>query len=292
MIEKEAVNMIMGLFKPVNNSIDLLQKIDKKLDTQASSKLYGQLETLRLSLEERDQELFKTCLGNLNESIEYYRRLTDQTMEEYEEIYSKHKVKFHLTSIPKGWRKFGRKAGQKPVLCLARIFDYACLWCLSEAGAIICLISLQYSSQVIEERELRLAIAFYNVLGFIIGEAYEELGTMIETSRLYKPLADNIGILPDNWMESATFPEHLGAKGLTWILGKDAMSAVISGYTNFKAILMALMPDRERFPDVHIRSLMALKYDDPMIYRGCVNKNFENEIKNRWRFFLTTSKQR
>lgn len=284
MMEKEVVKIIKDLFKPVDESLELLQKIDKKLDIQASSKLRGQLETLGLltSSEKQDQTSFTICLGNLNESIEYYKSLTDQAIKEFGDIYGNHRIKFFLISTPKGWAKFGRKVGQKPVLCFARILDYASLWSLSEAAAIICLVKLKYSSQVIEERERRLAGAIVSVWNFILDRAIEMMA-LTDASLFYGPLTDNIDILPENWKKSGSLSDRLTARMFAYMIGRNALRSLITGFANFIAI-MSLVPDCSKFPELNDRSYSVF-------HVGVANKAFERDLENRWRNFLGASKQ-
>lgn len=284
MMEKEVVKIIKDLFEPVNESLEILQKIDKKLDIQASSKLRGQLEMLALLADSKKNDLtsFKICLGNLNESKEYYKSLTDQAIKEFNDVYGDHRLKFFLTSGPMGWLKFGRNAGQKPLLCFASILDYANLWCLSEAGAIICLIKLKYSSQVVEERERQLAGSFISVWDFIADQAFD-LVALAEILRSDTPLHEAIA-LPRNSKKSGSLSDRLGAKMLSYVLGKDALYSLFNGYINFRSTT-ALKPDCSIFPELDDINCPRFFFGDD------ANKTAERELENSWRSFLGTSKQ-
>ena len=284
-MEKEVVKIIKDLFEHVDESIELLQKIDKKLDIQASSKLRGQLEMLGLltSSKKKEQTSFKICLGNLYELTEYYKSLTDQTIKEFGDIYGNHKIKFLLVSTPKAWARFGRKVWQKHVMCFARILDYASLWLLSEAAAIICLAKLKYSSQAIEDRERRLGGAFISVFKFIIYQAMEMM-VLADASCLYGPLTDNIDILPENWKKSGSLSDRLKARMYAYMTGENALRSLIRGFANFMAI-SSLVPDCSKFPEL----------DDPsysVFHGGIANKAFERDRDKRWHDFLGASKQR
>ena len=281
MMEKEVIKIIKKLFEPVNESLELLKTIDNKLDIQASSKLRGQLETLELltSSKKKDQTSFKICLVNLNESTEYYKSLTDQAIKDYRGIYGKHKLKHFLSGALKSYLKLGRKAAQKPVLCFARVLDYSCLWCLSEAGAIICLAKLKFDSKIIEERERRLADAFVNVCDLIEDQAGEMaiLASVLD-SLTYKDR------LPKNKKRPYTLSDRLAVKMVPYLLGKNTAFSLLTGFANLKA-LMPLMPDCSQYPE-----LEDLKYSLPDVH--IANNAFEYDLESRWRNFLAASKQR
>ncbi|MCK4831022.1 hypothetical protein KA005_85720 [bacterium] len=278
-MEKEVLKILKDLFKPVNESLELMQRIDKKLDIQASSKLRGQLETLELliSSKKKEQTSFKICLGNLNESIEYYRSLTEQTIKEFGDIYGNHKIRSLLVDTPKYWLKFGRKSMQKEVLCCARILDYASLWCLSEAAAIICLVKLKYTSQIIEEHEYRLARAFVRVMNFIIREAMEMV--VLVDSSCSHGLKE-----PERLKISGALHDRLVAGLYAHLAGKNALQCLIKGLDNFLNI-DSLIPDLSNIPELN-----DLSYSMP--HGSIANKAFERDRENRWHEFLGGSKQR
>lgn len=261
-MEKEVLKIIKDLFKPVDESLEYLQRIDKKLDLQASSKLRGQFEMLELLTisKKKKQAPYEICLGNLHESIEYYKGLTDQTIKEHVNTYANHRVKYLLVNTPKAWVKFGRKAWQKEVLRFAKILNYASLWCLSEAAAIFCLVKLNYSSQIIEEHEHQLANSFVSVFKFIVSKQAIE----------FLVLAD------------AAESGGLKARIYEYMSGKNELRSVIKGFHNYMAI-EPLIPDR--LIDVE------LKNKNDTAHPLCIaNKAFECDRKKRWRSLLDASK--
>lgn len=234
-VQKEIIKIIKDLFEPVDQSLVLIQKIDKKLDIQASSKLRGQLETLSLltSSEKKDKVSFQISLGNLNESTEYYKSLTDQAINEFNDIYEKHGLKWGMISAAKHFTKLGRKGVQEPVLHLARVLDYASLWCLSEAAAIICLVELKHPEKVIENREDRLQGAFATVLNF-----------MRDT---------NMGVLGEleNLKKFGSLGHRVLSRVIKHVTGENAVHSYIAGVDNFMAVARIVPdPDLSKFPEL------------------------------------------
>lgn len=212
-MEYEVVKHLRFLFRPVDESLELLHKIDKKIDMQASSRLKGQLVTLELlsTSKKQDQTTYKICLNHLNDLIEFYKDLTDQTIKEYN--YMGENIKSFSSFVINSWKKLGRKALEKPVLKLTAIANYSCLRCLSEAGAIICLVKLKYPSQVIEERKHRLASFFTSVMDFIERDGWAFLHA-----------------LPDYWEEQGSLSDRLMAVTFAYTCGKNALHNFRTGY--------------------------------------------------------------
>jgi len=152
MIQIKVVQAIWSLFKPVSESLSLLQKIDKKIDAQAASKLKGQLRTLEMLHDSgrSKKNAIHSSLSSFNESSEYYYYMLDDAFNQYLEDFGTKKIK-HMVLSPITHPIFGRGSLKKPTASLSAFFHYAVFWLLSEIGALLCMQELDYPNEALDD---------------------------------------------------------------------------------------------------------------------------------------------
>jgi len=154
--------VICELLKPIDESIQLLKRIEVKMDTQAYSNLKGALNSLNsvLLVTPVDEIMIKSILLSLSKSSVYFKALIEQSkmsIENYESFLDGEKkiswIKGNLEYI-----KLAKNGFSKTLHTFYfEIANDSTLYINSEIGRIICMAALNYQVEQVNKsiKELR-----------------------------------------------------------------------------------------------------------------------------------------
>lgn len=156
--------LLATLLEPIDESITLLQKIDAKLDAQASSKLSGAFDSLKRvrASKKSDETTLKIALSSLTESSRYFKTMAEHTISKMEGQWQwqgpKGLIKFWAFVINtfRDVSRFGGGSINHIATLELEALNYATLFMLSEAGKIICMQELRYSAGQVDQEYTKL----------------------------------------------------------------------------------------------------------------------------------------
>ena len=138
--------LVITILKPIEQSTFLLERIDAKLDAQATSKVKGQFRSIQRLYEKGtlDNSALSNCLSSLTESCEYFKIMAGHTLKILQKEDKKDLYSFWQDCATFRFLFKGPKWVKNNLQNVTEFQTYINLILLSKIGIVVCMHALMY----------------------------------------------------------------------------------------------------------------------------------------------------
>lgn len=193
-IPQQCFKVLCSFLKPIEESLVLARQLNKKIDTQNTSKVIGQLRALESILEsgDADKAVLQVALTSFYESAEYYKRMFYIADAEFNKLEKSEVRRYFVSGLT--FNFFESNPEKQEILKASECLTYAGLYLIAEIGALLCQKALKYKKHALDMQYNRLSEFMEPVIGLFLHDTYVTLlrSILSRGPDFYKPIAGEL----------------------------------------------------------------------------------------------------